>query len=115
MLVGRRERLERHAQRAAELEHAAQLRGNIDLWEVGAGVQDVQSGKRLRELVGHSRQVKALCFSGDGRVLLSTASDNEILIYSIGLDGKDDGASNPPGNSREPDIVVRISSSKARQ
>ncbi|HMC09692.1 MAG TPA: hypothetical protein VKH44_00320, partial [Pirellulaceae bacterium] len=51
----------------------------------------------------------------DGQPLRLRLADNEILIYSVGLDGKDDGASNPPGNSREPDIVVRISSSKARQ
>lgn len=50
----------------------------------------------------------------DGQPLRLRLADDEILIYSIGLDGKDDGASNPPGNSREPDIVVRFSSAKAR-
>jgi hypothetical protein len=51
----------------------------------------------------------------DGQPLRLRHAGDEILIYSIGLDGKDDNASNPPDNSREPDIVVRLSSAKPRQ
>jgi hypothetical protein len=50
----------------------------------------------------------------DGQPLRHLIKDGDLLIYSIGLDAKDDGAANPHGNSREPDIVVRLSASKAR-
>jgi hypothetical protein len=50
----------------------------------------------------------------DDQPLRFLVRDGELLIYSVGLNGKDDGAANPPGNSREPDIVVRLSAAKGR-
>jgi len=48
----------------------------------------------------------------DAQPLRLLRQGNELLIYSIGINDRDDGATNPPGNSREPDIVVRISTTK---
>jgi hypothetical protein len=50
----------------------------------------------------------------DGRPLRFKPGESDILIYSIGLDGKDDGGQNSSGNPSEPDIVLRLSSVKAR-
>src|SRR5262249_375114 len=44
----------------------------------------------------------------DGQSLRLLTRDNELLIYSVGKDEKDDFANNPPGNSVAPDIVVRL-------
>jgi hypothetical protein len=49
----------------------------------------------------------------DAQPLRLLRKGDELLIYSIGTNHQDDGASNPPGNSREPDIVVRIIAVKA--
>jgi hypothetical protein len=48
----------------------------------------------------------------DGLPLRLRATEKEIVIYSIGPDGHDDGGTNPPGNPREPDIVVRLYAEK---
>jgi hypothetical protein len=44
----------------------------------------------------------------DGQPLRMLTRDGELIIYSVGKDGQDDAAQNPPGNSAEPDVVVRI-------
>jgi hypothetical protein len=44
----------------------------------------------------------------DGRPLRMLLRDGELILYSVGKDEMDDAASNPPGNSLEPDIVVRV-------
>jgi hypothetical protein len=50
----------------------------------------------------------------DGQPLRFRRTGDDIVIYSVGVNGKDDSAGNPPGNSGEPDIVVRVSAVKAR-
>jgi hypothetical protein len=49
----------------------------------------------------------------DGQPLRFRAEGNDILVYSIGRDGKDDGGQNSPAKSSEPDIVVRVPANKA--
>jgi hypothetical protein len=50
----------------------------------------------------------------DGQPLRTRRSSHELLIYSVGVNGEDDNAANPPGNAGEPDIVVRLSAVKGR-
>jgi hypothetical protein len=44
----------------------------------------------------------------DGQPLRLRQSDNTIVIYSIGKDGKDDGGQNASWDSSEPDMVLRL-------
>jgi hypothetical protein len=44
----------------------------------------------------------------DGRPLRFRLSDNTIVIYSVGKNGKDDGGQNASWDSSEPDMVLRL-------
>jgi hypothetical protein len=44
----------------------------------------------------------------DGQPLRMLTRDGALIIYSVGKDGQDDAAQNPPGNSAEPDVIVRL-------
>ncbi len=48
---------------------------------------DIASGKELPALVGHRRNVNALAFSGDGKLLVSAGSDRTVRLWSL-PDGK---------------------------
>jgi WD40 repeat protein len=48
--------------------------GTISLWEVA-------SGKELRQLRGHEREVRSVVFSPDGKVLASCCFDGVILLW----------------------------------
>lgn len=44
----------------------------------------------------------------DGQALRMIASSDEVVIYSIGRNGIDDGGESDPQRNREPDIIVRL-------
>jgi WD40 repeat protein len=49
-----------------------------------AGLWDVQSGKRLRTFAGHTEwEADATAISPDGRLLASTGSDKQVLVWEI--------------------------------
>jgi WD40 repeat protein len=48
------------------------------------GIFDVQTGKRLQSLAGHTEwEIDALAFSPDGKLLASTGVDKQILVWEL--------------------------------
>jgi RNA polymerase sigma factor (sigma-70 family) len=48
------------------------------------GIYDVQTGKRVRSLAGHTEwETDALAFSPDGKLLASTGVDKQILVWEL--------------------------------
>jgi WD40 repeat protein len=48
------------------------------------GIYDVQTGKRLQSLAGHTEwETDALAFSPDGKLLASTGVDKQILVWEL--------------------------------
>jgi hypothetical protein len=66
---------------------------------------------QLTELVPEYLRAAPLDPFGGQPLHLITQGD-DILIYSVGRDGKDDGGQNAVGNSSDPDIAVRIELTK---
>ena len=42
-----------------------------------------QTGPKLVELKGHSKNVKGLAFSSNGKQLCSVAEDNEVIVWDV--------------------------------
>ncbi len=51
--------------------------------EPGLGLYDGESGALVRRLTGHAERIVALAFSGDGRLLASTAEDRTVKVWSL--------------------------------
>jgi RNA polymerase sigma factor (sigma-70 family) len=48
------------------------------------GIYDVQSGKRVQSLAGHTEwEIDALAFSPDGKLLASTGVDKQLLVWEL--------------------------------
>jgi WD40 repeat protein len=48
------------------------------------GIYDVQTGKRVQTLAGHTEwEIDALAFSPDGKLLASTGVDKQILVWEL--------------------------------
>jgi WD40 repeat protein len=48
------------------------------------GIFDVQTGKRLQNLAGHTEwEIDAVAFSPDGKLLASTGVDKQILVWEL--------------------------------
>jgi RNA polymerase sigma factor (sigma-70 family) len=48
------------------------------------GIYDVQTGKRLQSLAGHTEwETDALAFSPDGKLLASTGVDKQVLVWEL--------------------------------
>src|SRR5215469_15368000 len=48
------------------------------------GIFDVQTGKRLQSLAGHTEwEIDALAFSPDGKLLASSGVDKQILVWEL--------------------------------
>jgi hypothetical protein len=46
-------------------------------------IWDVANGKEIRTLPGHTNELKALAFSQDGSLLVSSATDNSIKLWDV--------------------------------
>jgi WD40 repeat protein len=48
------------------------------------GIYDVQTGKRVQSLAGHTEwETYAIAFSSDGKLLASTGADQQILVWEL--------------------------------
>lgn len=85
--------------------------GAIHLWEA-------TSGKRIRELVGHSGPITALAYSPDGRALCSGSQDDTLRIWDV-RDGSNiftatlDSPANTIGFDRAGKNVIAVTQSGA--
>jgi serine/threonine protein kinase len=61
---------------SADVRTAAIALRNIEIW-------DLTTGRRLRTLTGHTRYVRSLSWSGDGRFLLSDAEDGTVRLWEL--------------------------------
>lgn len=47
------------------------------------GVYNAQSGEQVREFTGHKERLRSLAFAPDGRLLVSTADDGTVCVWSL--------------------------------
>lgn len=52
------------------------MKGAVNIW-------DAQKGVIISRLPGHTKPVRAVCFSADGRLLLAGSDDSYICIYDV--------------------------------
>ena len=62
--------------------------GSGDTGDVAIDLWDINTGERLKTLVGHTDRVRSVAFSPDGQILASGSDDGTVLLWSI--------ASTPP-------------------
>lgn len=56
---------------------------STELGQALLSIYDVRTGEHLRQLTGHVNRIHSLAFSGDGRLLVSTAEDQIICVWSL--------------------------------
>ena len=55
-----------------------------DLGQPKLNLYNARTGDAIRRFSGHSERIRSLAFSGDGRLLVSTAEDQTVCIWSMG-------------------------------
>ena len=54
-----------------------------DRGEPGLNLHNGRTGEPLRQLSGHSEEIRSLSFSNDGRLLASAAADRTVCVWSL--------------------------------
>ncbi|OAI46957.1 hypothetical protein AYO44_01910 [Planctomycetaceae bacterium SCGC AG-212-F19] len=56
---------------------------SIELGQALLAVYDARTGEHVRQLTGHVNRIHSLAFAGDGRLLVSTADDQMVCVWTL--------------------------------